>query len=101
MTGEPGTKRCEVAYATRERQFSWTIELPREASVAEALDAARRGAACAEIPWETADVGIYGEPCARSHVPADGDRIEIYRPLVRDPRQARLERVQRSRGRKV
>jgi len=34
--------RCVVAYATRERQYLWSIELPARATIAEALTAARR-----------------------------------------------------------
>ena len=46
-----------------------------------------------EIAWESAAVGIFGVVCAREFVFADGDRIEIYRPLAVDPRAARRERA--------
>jgi uncharacterized protein len=100
--GGSGRKRCSVAYATRERQYLWTVELPSGASIAEALAAARASlapedAAVAAIPWDSAAVGIFGEPRARGDPCADGDRIELYRPLRRDPRQGRRERVQRER----
>jgi putative ubiquitin-RnfH superfamily antitoxin RatB of RatAB toxin-antitoxin module len=89
-------KRCMVAYATRERQHLWSVELPAQGSVADALEAARRQAGqegvVDAIAWDTAPVGIYGEPCARSAIPADGDRIEIYRPLAADPRERRRAR---------
>jgi len=92
-------KRCLVAYATRERQYLWTVELDAAASVADALAAARvaAGAAAAAVPWEQAAVGIFGEPCARTAACADGDRIELYRPLTRDPRSARRARAARER----
>ena len=92
-------KRCLVAYATRERQYLWTVELDAAASVADALAAARTaaGAAGAAAPGEAAAVGIFGAPCARSAACADGDRIELYRPLARDPRAARRARVARER----
>lgn len=96
-----GRKRCTVAYATRERQYLWSVELPESASIAEALAAARALAAsaaqAAEVPWDSAPVGIFGELRARSEGWADGDRIELYRPLRRDPRERRRERVQRER----
>ena len=95
-----GRKRCTVAYATRERQYLWRVELPAGASIAEALLAARALAgpeAGAAVPWDSADIGIFGEPRARSAPCADGDRIELYRPLSRDPRERRRERVQRAR----
>jgi len=90
-------KRCSVAYATRERQYLWSLELPLSASIADALAAARALAGDAAIPWDAAAVGIFGESRARSEVFADGDRIELYRPLRRDPRERRRERVQRER----
>ena len=93
----PG-KRCVVAYATRTRQYLWSVELPGEASIADALAAARASAdPAAAIPWDSAPVGIFGEPRARTDSCADGDRIELYRPLRRDPRERRRERVQRER----
>jgi hypothetical protein len=94
----PRGKRCTVAYATRERQYLWSIELPREARIADALAAARAAAEPGgEIPWDSAPVGIFGEPRARTDVYADGDRIELYRPLQGDPRERRRQRVQRER----
>jgi len=38
---------------------------------------------------ESAAVGVWGRPVDRSHIAYDGDRIEIYRPLLLDPRDAR------------
>jgi len=96
-------KRCVVSYATRHQQHLWTVELPVQASVAEALEAARQQAACEaaggvrdEIPWDSAPVGIFGEPCERGDIPGDGDRIEIYRPLAADPRERRRARLRKS-----
>ncbi len=91
---ENGVKRCTVAYALPDAQWLWPLELPCDATVAEALAAARRLADGApEIAWESAAVGIFGVVCAREFVFADGDRIEIYRPLAVDPRAARRERA--------
>ena len=99
--GGTAGKRCTVAFATRERQFLFRVELPADARIAEALAAARALAAsaepAAEIPWDSASVGIFGELRSRSDGCADGDRIELYRPLGRDPRERRRERVQRER----
>jgi uncharacterized protein len=97
-----GGKRCTVAYATPARQFLWQLELPSTATIGEALDAAREralaeSALSAAIPWETAPVGVFGELRSRSDPCADGDRIELYRPLARDPRARRREQVRRER----
>jgi len=93
----PAKKRCVVAYATSERQHLWSVELPASASIQEAIAAARLQASAVEVPWDDAPVGIFGELRARTDVPADGDRIELYRGLPRDPREERRERVRQSR----
>jgi uncharacterized protein len=91
-------KRCWVAYATRERQYLWSVEAPQEASVAEVLGIARKRApAGAAVPWDEASVGIFGELCGRDHIPREGDRIELYRPLAHDPKEARRDRARRLR----
>jgi putative ubiquitin-RnfH superfamily antitoxin RatB of RatAB toxin-antitoxin module len=48
-----------------------------------------------EIDLTSASVGIFGKPCAMNQPVRPGDRIEIYRPLIVEPRAARRERVQR------
>jgi putative ubiquitin-RnfH superfamily antitoxin RatB of RatAB toxin-antitoxin module len=82
-------KRCEVVYAGPRRQRILTLELAREATIAEALAAARREADDEEVAWDSAPVGIFGVARSRTDVPADGDRIELYRPLKADPRERR------------
>jgi putative ubiquitin-RnfH superfamily antitoxin RatB of RatAB toxin-antitoxin module len=93
-----------VAYATAERQFLWIVDLPVEATIAQAMDEARRlaalesPAAADAIPWDTAPVGIFGEVHNRTDIPREGDRIELYRPLQHDPKETRRERVKRLRA---
>jgi uncharacterized protein len=94
---EGGRKRCTVAYATRERQYLWAVDVPAEATIADIIEAARQLADEPDVPWETAPVGIFGEVRERSARPAEGDRVELYRPLHSDPRDRRRERVQKQR----
>ncbi len=86
-------KRCTVAYAAPERSFLWQLEVPVGADIAAIIAAARRAAPEAQVPWEDAPVGIFGELRGRDAVPADGDRIELYRPLLDDPRARRRTRL--------
>lgn len=90
-------KRCWVAYATPAREYLWALELPDTACIAEALAAARELAGAAPIPWESATVGVFGEVRRRTEGWADGERIELYRPLARDPRARRRERLRPAR----
>ena len=101
----PPFKRCEVVYARPEEQVCIDVQVPASASVGEVLTSARAASGRGDIPWETDSLGIFGERCPRSRIPEDGDRIEIYRDLQRDPRRARLEdlaaqrRAARAKGR--
>lgn len=88
-------KRCVVAYAGPARQYLWPVVLTDEATIGEAIEAARRLAPTEEIPWDSAAVGIFGELRERTDVPAEGDRIELYRPLSDDPRIRRRTKARR------
>ena len=100
---EPARKRCVVAYATAQRQHLWSVEIPADATIAQAIHEARclatreNSSTAGAIPWDTAPVGIFGEPHQRTDMPRDGDRIELYRPLQNDPKETRRERVRRLR----
>jgi uncharacterized protein len=85
-------KRCLVVFARPARQWQWQVSLADSATVADALEQARRQAVGLDVPWD-GSVGIFGALCDRNAVPRDGDRIEIYRPLKADPKESRRERV--------
>lgn len=82
-------KRCVIAFAGATRQYLWPVVLAADATIGEAIEAARRQAQDADVPWDSAPVGIFGELRSRADLPADGDRIELYRPLREDPRARR------------
>ncbi|HEV2700173.1 MAG TPA: RnfH family protein [Steroidobacteraceae bacterium] len=92
-----GRKHCLVAFALPRRQYLWSVEVPAAAAVSEILEQARLLARVqgeeAVVPWESDSLGIFGEPCRRQDVPRDGDRVEIYRSLLNDPRASRRARV--------
>lgn len=81
--------RVEVVYATPERQERVSVRLPDGATVADAIDRSGIGALFPDAALERRPVGVWGHPVARDHALADGDRVEIYRPLEADPRDAR------------
>ena len=79
----------EVVIAYRDRAETKKLQLADGATVTEALEAA--GWQARLDAGEAAAVGIFGQP-ANADVPLrDGDRVELYRPLLRDPREARRE----------
>jgi len=76
----------------------WEVDLPDDATIQHALDAARTASGATDIPWDDADVGLFGEIRTRADLPRDGDRIELYRPLAQDPKESRRDRVKRLRS---
>ena len=74
-----------------------TVQLAASADIAAALQAARLLIVAQGIDWQSGPVGIWGQLKARDTVPADGDRIELYRPLRVDPRQLRRDRARAAR----
>jgi uncharacterized protein len=70
-----------------------TLEIPSGATVLEALTLARAcGSGQFELPTGTEAVGIWGKPVPLNHLLIEGDRLEIYRSLLADPKVARRER---------
>lgn len=86
--------RVEVAYAGPERQAVVSFDLQAGATLAAALRAAAGHEDFAGLGVEAMPVGIYGAPAPRSQVLREGDRVELYRPLALDPKEARRRRAQ-------
>jgi putative ubiquitin-RnfH superfamily antitoxin RatB of RatAB toxin-antitoxin module len=83
-----------VVYALPERASEIGLMLPSGATVADALEGSRLASIHPEIDLARCAVGIFGRRVERDRVLADGDRVEIYRPLVADPKDARRRRAQ-------
>ena len=86
-------KRCRLVCDTPAGLRECVLTLPQNATIAAALEAARAVLGEQAVDWGAAAVGIFGRVRDRSHVPADGDRIEVYRALRMDPRGRRRQRV--------
>ena len=89
--------RIEVAYALPERQEIVTVDVPEGTSV---LGAVKASSICVWFPGldpDSADMGIFGKAIKQpgQHKVQAGDRIELYRPLMIDPKQARLNRAKK------
>ncbi len=85
--------RVEVAYARPDRQRLVTVELAAGATARDAVRASRIADECPEIDLEQAPLGVFGRACADDTVLRAGDRVEIYRPLQIDPKEARRRRA--------
>lgn len=83
----------EVAYARPEAQMLRVVQLIRGASVADAVRASGILEACPEIPWPDVAVGIFSRKVSPDRILEDGERVEIYRPLIVDPKERRRARA--------
>jgi putative ubiquitin-RnfH superfamily antitoxin RatB of RatAB toxin-antitoxin module len=98
--GENRAITVEVAYALPHKQFLLEVQLPQGAT---ALDAARKSGITDKIEGldlENATFGIFGQIVAAMQVLRAGDRVEIYRPLLADPKEVRKARAERARERR-
>ena len=101
-TSEDGARlTVEVAFALPERQKIVTLAVLPGATAREAVTLAGMQQYFPELPSTTfaqAELGIFGKLLRDPdhHVLQAGDRVEIYRPLLIDPKQARATRAARS-----
>ena len=89
MAGE--ALRVEVAYARADRQFVVAVEVGAGATLADAIAASGLLGRCPEIDLQTNRVGVFGKLAKLDRVLRDGDRVEIYRPLIGDPKEIRRQ----------
>lgn len=87
----PGTVTVELACALPRRQWLLLLELPQGTCVRNAVLGSALPEQCPEIDFTSCPLGIWGETVPDDQVLSHGDRIEVYRPLQRDPRDARRE----------
>lgn len=86
--------KVEVVYATENEQKIVSLELADNVTVHDAVVSSGLQEQHREIEIGTTPVGIYGERVKYETLLHDGDRVEIYRPLLIDPMDARRLRAQ-------
>jgi hypothetical protein len=83
----------EVVYATPERQEVVALELEQGATVAQAIEASGLARRFDGFEAEASRLGIFSRKVGPEHELCDGDRVEVYRPLLIDPKEARRQRA--------
>ena len=91
---DAATILVEVAYAEPQRQFLRALRVPAGSTVAQAIAASGVENECG-IDANALSIGVWSKPVARGACVREGDRIEMYRPLKIDPKEARRLRAQR------
>ncbi|AIN63454.1 TPA: RnfH family protein [Providencia stuartii] len=90
----------EVTYALPEKQYLLPVKVMEGATVEDAIMASGILALRADIDLKKNKVGIYSRPAKLSDKLNEGDRVEIYRPLIADPKELRRKRAEKSKDSK-
>jgi putative ubiquitin-RnfH superfamily antitoxin RatB of RatAB toxin-antitoxin module len=88
--------RIEIVYAQPHCSVVKSFSLPAGAMIADALSLVASDPDFLGVDLANSAVGIFGKVARRDQQLNDGDRIEIYRPLVEEPKLARRKRVGKS-----
>jgi len=96
-----GQDRVEVAYAREDEQVILPVAAGEEGLTArEAIEHSGILRRFPEIDLAVNRVGVFGKLAQLDQVLAPGDRVEIYRPLIADPKAARKKRAAKPQRRK-
>ena len=91
MADEP--IEVEVAYARPDEQVILALEVPAGTTVEAAIRRSGVLERFPEIDLSTNKVGVFGKVGKLDQELVRGDRVEIYRPLIADPKEARKQRA--------
>jgi uncharacterized protein len=87
----------EVVYALPHDQTVLTVELAAGSTVGQAIVNSGLALRYPDLDLSAARIGVYGRHVTTETILHDGDRVEVYRPLLADPKQARRRRASRIR----
>ncbi|MGB8518315.1 MAG: RnfH family protein [Gallionella sp.] len=94
------TINIEIVYALTHEQTLLKQAMPSGATVAEAVNASGILAKHPEIDLAKNKFGIFGKLTKTDAVLRDKDRVEIYRPLIADPKEVRRQRAEEGKAMK-
>lgn len=81
--------QVEIVFALPDRQVLLNVSVPQGATVADVFSASGIARQFPDHDLTVCQVGIWGHPVDRDRLVRDGDRVELFRPLEVDPREAR------------
>ena len=83
----------EVVYPLPQKQEIFSVNLPPGATVREAIESSGVLARYPEIDLAKSKLGVFAKLAKPDSVLRDRDRVEIYRPMIADPKEVRKQRV--------
>jgi len=87
------TINVEVAYALPEKQMIMPVNVDAGTTIGGAIVQSGIMIEFPDIDIENSQAGIFGKLAPMTKVLAEGDRVEIYRPLKADPKEVRRKRA--------
>jgi putative ubiquitin-RnfH superfamily antitoxin RatB of RatAB toxin-antitoxin module len=87
------TVPVELVYALPDRQVILALEAPADASIADVIAQSGLLEQFPEIDLGKNKVGVFGKLGKLTDTLHAGDRVEIYRPLIADPKEVRKKRA--------
>lgn len=85
----------EIAYALSRHQFLQRITVPSGITVEQAITLSEFDKRFPDIDWVSQKIGIFGKLTTLDTVLQNNDRVEIYRPLLCDPKENRRIRYKK------
>ncbi|USS96256.1 RnfH family protein [Serratia symbiotica] len=89
--------QVEVVYALPERQYLRKVRLAAGNNVEQAIQDSGLLELRRDVNLQSNKLGIYSRPAKLGDLLNDGDRVEIYRPLIADPKELRRQRAEKAR----
>ncbi|OCG06609.1 hypothetical protein A9G13_10110 [Gilliamella sp. wkB178] len=86
----------QVVYALPNSQTIINCEVQEQSNVLQAIRKSNILSLC-QIKLDDHLIGIYGKRCDLNELVKNGDRIEIYRPLINDPKEIRRRKAAQKR----
>ena len=97
---EDNTIMVEVAYALPEKQALLEVRVPAGSTVLEAAQQSGVTNVFEGVDLDNSKFGIFGKVVSPQQALQPGDRVEIYRPLIADPKEVRKARAARAKERR-
>ena len=88
--------RVEVVFALPDKATCLSVEVPQGSTAEQVVIQSGIVDKCPEIDVNKLTLGIWNRTCKLNAEVHEGDRIEIYRPLIADPKDARRRRAEKA-----
>jgi len=100
-TNQPEQIAVEVAYALPDKQVLLSLSVDKDCTAISAVKLSGMAEQYPEINMEQLQLGIFSKTCNHDQTLMGGDRVEIYRPLIADPKEVRKRRAAEMAARKA